>query len=106
MLLLLMLAADPAQSGALLSPGQTAPFTVEPDGLIVGCQNDDCGKRLYFATRFTGGASPITVEPGSAAVGVAAGSAYQLLNVTDYRYDSSRCQLKDMEPYAILRQGP
>jgi hypothetical protein len=102
----LILAADSAQGRALLGAADTAPFSVAPGPDVVACQHDDCGKRLYYQTRFTGGPTEVLLEPGKTALSPVAGATYQLLNVADYRYESTFCPLKALSPYAILRQGP
>jgi hypothetical protein len=48
----LLLAADAAQQGLLLTDGEVAPFSVRSGETVVACQHDDCGKRLYRETVF------------------------------------------------------
>lgn len=48
----------------------------------------------------------MVLEPGQTALAPAWGATYRLLNVADYRYDSTLCRLKALSPYALLRQGP
>ncbi len=102
----LIFAADSAQNGALLSAADTAPFSVAAVPTIVACQNDDCGKRRYFGTVFSGGTQPVTLDPGKGAQVAAAGAGYTVLNVTDYSYASGTCRPAALAPYAILRAGP
>lgn len=99
----LLLAVDTAQQGFLLEPTDTAPFRVTLNTDVVGCTQSDCGKQLFSTTRFDDGASPLDLSPGKSAVRVAAGATFQLLNVDNYRYAESSCRLKQLTPYAILR---
>ncbi len=100
----LLLAAETAQLARLLADADTAPFTVTSNTLAVGCQHDECGKRLYFTTTFAGGQAPFELEPGESAQTTAAGGSYRFVNLTSYAYPSTWCRLKTMAPYAILRE--
>jgi hypothetical protein len=101
----LLLAADAAQLGAILSATDTAPFTVSKTQNLVACDAQDCGKVLHFTTLFDGGSVPVELQGGQAQTSLAGGSSYQLLNIADDVYSSgSSCALQSLMPYAILSQ--
>jgi len=98
----LLLAADTALISKALSATDTAPFTVSALSKVVGCEFNDCGKRLFTATRFVGGATPADLNPGKSATAVAGGLTYKVLNVTDASYLTTSCKVPRALPYVIL----
>ena len=97
----LLLAADAAEGAPVLGPADTAPFTVNVDGEVVGCTPTDCGRELQQSTRFSdvdGGTLPPGVSP-RLEVG---GRGYKLLNVANARYAQGTCRLGRFAPYAVL----
>ena len=100
----LLLAAETGQQGMVLSPQQTAPFTVQRVNDVVGCEETDCGKNLFHTTRFAAGAEAAEVSPGDAVQMVADGQVWQVANVADEAYASSWCTLTDLAPYAVANQ--
>jgi hypothetical protein len=101
----LLLAADSAQLGPVLAASDTAPFTVTGTQNLVGCDPDQCGKRLHFTTVFDGGPTPVELPGGQSQNVIVAGRTYQLLNVADdaYGQPETGC-LQTLMPYAILYQ--
>lgn len=98
----LLLAADTAQLGPVLSAADLAPFAVADTGEIAGCEHNNCGKRLFYATLFSGADPSVELNPGKSATVVSDGGSYQLLNVSNSGYRSTWCRLKSLMPYAIL----
>jgi hypothetical protein len=104
----LILVADSALGGAVLSAAQTAPFSVAASQDLVGCDEDGCGKLLHFNSIFTGGPNPIELTGGQSLQVIVAQREYQLLNVADDAYaTTTACMVQKLMPYAILYQpGP
>ena len=98
----LLLAADSAQLGAILSGADLAPFAVASTGQIAGCEHNNCGKRLFYSTRFTGVGAPLELDPGQSATVALDGGTWQLLNVGNSGYPVTSCSLQSLMPYAIL----
>src|SRR5262249_35095586 len=94
----LLLAADAAQGGAILSNADTAPFAVMSSGKIVGCLFDSCGKRVFYSTRFT---TSIELDPGKAAQLLLEGATFQLVNVSNSDYAATTCAATRQMPYVI-----
>jgi hypothetical protein len=102
----LLLAADAAQGARLLTSAETAPFGVASGEAALGCTMDDCGKRLFYATRITPtGKDAVELAPGKAATASVNGVAYQLLAVGNQAWAVSRCSPKSFAPYALYRTG-
>ncbi len=97
----LLLAADSAQNGFLLSSADTAPFTVSSVENFVGCEQTECGKRLFKPTLFVSSLGDLELRPGRAAQQVVANATFNLLNVGNGSYASTRCSLTSLAPYAI-----
>ncbi len=105
----LLLAADTAQGGRILTDAQIAPFSLSRTGEgPVGCRHTACGKRLDHKTRFAHGEQAVSLSPGEAADWVAGGQTWKLLNVANGRYAESVCALGDLMPWVVVNQrsGP
>lgn len=101
----LLIAADMAQQGALLSATDTAPFTVTSSAAVLGCRQTECGKQLFFATRFQGPAQASVLDPGKTAVQSTDGQGtYRVLNVFNASYATTPCDLYDFRPWAVWRE--
>jgi hypothetical protein len=102
----LLFAADQSQQGRLLSAADTAPFTLGNATPIVGCRTTECGKQLFFQTRFTAEGNDTLLDPGKSATVTLSSGAYQVLNVSNASYAITTCKLSDIRPYALWRQSP
>jgi hypothetical protein len=106
----LLLAADPAQLGAVLATEDTTPFTVVSLPGAVGCADTSCGKRAFQRTEFQAGTLAVALKPGESKEMVAASATWLVLNLSNSFYRSTSCQLKSQLPYVILNrraaQGP
>ena len=100
----LLFAADQAQQGTLLKPADTAPFTVSFSAPLVGCRFNECGKQLFFKTRFTAAPVESMLEPGKSALLTIPQGAFRALNVTSGTYGTTSCKLFDIRPFAIWRE--
>lgn len=106
----LLLAADPAQLGAVLASEDTRPFTVASLAGAVGCEDTPCGKRAFHRTEFRAGTLTVALEPGSSKELVAASATWLVLNLSNSSYRAASCPLKSQLPHVILNrraaQGP
>lgn len=106
----LLLAADPAQLGAVLATEDTNPFTVVSLPGSVGCEDTSCGKRAFQRTEFRAGTLAVALKPGESKEMVAASATWLALNLSNSLYRSTSCQLKSQLPYVIMNrrtaQGP
>jgi hypothetical protein len=106
----LLLAADPAQLGALLAAGDTSPFTVVPLPEAIGCEDTPCGKRAFQRTEFRAGTLAVALKPGESKELVAASATWLALNLSNSAYRTTSCTLKSQLPYVLLNrrtaQGP
>lgn len=100
----LLLAADMAQQGSLLTPADTTPWTVSFPNLVLGCRQDQCGKQLFFPTKFQGPDQALTLDPGKSATQVSGQGTYRALNVFSASYGQTSCDLFDFRPWAIWRE--
>lgn len=100
----LLLAADPAQLGAVLATEDTSPFTVASLPGAVGCEDTPCGKRAFQRTEFRAGTLAVALEPGASKEMVAASATWWVLNLSNSAYRSTSCQLKSQRPYVILNR--
>jgi len=100
----LLFAADHAQQGMLLKVDDTAPFTVTSTTPIIGCRFNECGKQLFFKTKFSNAPVESSLEPGKAALLTVPQGAFRALNVTDTSFGTTTCKLFDIRPFAIWRE--
>jgi len=100
----LLLAADPAQLGALLTAEDTHPFTVVSLQGTVGCEDTSCGKRAFQRTEFRAGTSAVALKPGESKEMVAASATWLVLNLSNSAYRSTSCTLKSQLPYVVLNR--
>ena len=100
----LLMAADPAQLGAVLASEDTAPFTVASLPGAVGCEDTPCGKRAFQLTEFRAGTFAVALEPGKSKELVAAGATWWVLNLSNSAYRSTSCPLKSQLPYIVLNR--
>lgn len=100
----LLMAADPAQLGALLAAEDTTPFTVASLPGSVGCDDSTCGKRSYQRTEFRAGTSEVALKPGESKEVVAASATWLVLNLSNSSYRSTSCTLKSQLPYAVVNR--
>ncbi len=100
----LLFAADHAQQGTLLKADDTAPFTVASTPLIIGCRFNECGRQLFFKTKFSNAPVESNLEPGKAALLTVPQGAFRALNVTDSSFATTTCKLFDIRPFAIWRE--
>lgn len=100
----LLFAADHAQQGTVLKPSDTAPFTVSFNAPLVGCRFNDCGKQLFYKTRFSAGAVESSIDPGKSVLLTLPAGGYRALNVTSGTYATTSCKLFDIRPFAIWRE--
>lgn len=106
----LLLAADMAQGGPLLSAKDIAPFAVSDAHDIEGCDTTPCGRRVFDGTDFSfQGGLPYTLSPGESVTADTDAGTFVLLNVSNSRFPtpSPACQPKDVRalmPYAIVNQ--
>ncbi len=100
----LMLAADTAQQGSILSNTATTPFAVSFDTTPFGCRVTPCGRQLYYPTRFTGPSSVSVLEPGKSGPHVTPQGTYKLLNVASYDYASTSCSPGQVRSWAVWRE--
>lgn len=100
----LLVAADPAQLGALLAADDTNPFTVASLPGSVGCDDTTCGKRGYQRTAFRAGTSEVALKPGENKEVVAASATWRVVNLSNSAYRSTSCTLKSQLPYAIVNR--
>ncbi|MFT3835757.1 MAG: hypothetical protein QM723_02020 [Myxococcaceae bacterium] len=97
----LLLAADAAEQGAILTAADTAPFTVQWKTDVVGCAMTACGKLLYVKADIVGPGMESLIDPGSTADQVTASGTYRVLNVSSGTYQTTTCTLTDIRPYAV-----
>lgn len=98
----LLLAADSALQEPLLAGADLAPFTLSAGTEILGCHNTDCGKSLYFKTKFSAGIDEVQLEPGARADFTVGDQSYRLVNLSNSQNPSDTwCTLKGMMPYVI-----
>lgn len=100
----LLLAADTAQQGPILSAAQTAPFTVTFDAVPFGCRVVECGRQLYYPTRFAGPTSVSVLEPGQSGPHVTPNGTFRLLSVASYDYPKTPCKLTQVRSWALWRE--
>jgi hypothetical protein len=100
----LLLAADPAQLGALLTTEDTKPFSVVSLPGSVGCEDTSCGKRAFQRTEFQAGTSAVALKPGESKEVVAASATWLVLNLSNSTYRSTSCTLKSQLPYVVLNR--
>ena len=100
----LLFAADQAQQGTLLKAAETAPFTVSFAAPLVGCRFNECGKQLFFKTRFSALPVESQLDPGKSALLTIPQGGYRALNVTSGTYGTTTCKLFDVRPFAIWRE--
>jgi hypothetical protein len=100
----LLLAADPAQLGAVLATEDTSPFTVVSLPGAVGCEDTTCGKRAFQRTEFRAGSLAVALKPGESKEMVAASATWWVLNLSNSAYRSTSCQLKSQLPYVVLNR--
>jgi hypothetical protein len=100
----LLFAADHAQQGTLLKDAQLAPFTVSFTAPVVGCRFNECGKQLFFKTRFAVPPVESSLDPGKSALLTVPQGAYRVLNVTSGTYGTTTCKVFDIRPFAIWRE--
>jgi hypothetical protein len=100
----LLFAADHGQQGALLKAADTAPFTISFASTILGCRFNECGKQLYFQTRFKAGSIESLLDPGKSALVTVPEGAFRVLNVSSASYATTTCKLFDIRPFAIWRE--
>ena len=82
----------------------TAPFAVSFTTAIVGCRFNECGKQLFFKTKFAEAPVESSLEPGKAVLLTVPQGAYRALNVTSGTYGVTTCKLFDVRPFAIWRE--
>lgn len=100
-----LFAADMAQEGALLGAADLSPFAVASGGVPVGCTVEQCGRLLFYSTRFTSPSGGVELEPGSSASASSPLGTYHFLSVSNGRYaDSAHCALQDVRPWAFWRE--
>jgi hypothetical protein len=98
----LLLAAETAQNGRLLTNADTAPFTVTFEEKTIGCRLESCGKLLFSKTRFESASGAVLLDPGKGADQVVLGAgSYHLLNVNNGRYGTTTCKPSKLQPYAV-----
>jgi hypothetical protein len=100
----LLLAADPAQLGAILPSEDTQPFTVVSLQGSVGCEDTSCGKRAFQRTEFRAGTSAVALKPGESKEMVAASATWLVLNLSNSTYRSTSCTLKSQLPYVVVNR--
>jgi hypothetical protein len=100
----LLFAADHAQQGTLLKPADTAPFTVSFSTPLVGCRFNECGKQLFFKTRFSVAPVESSLDPGKSALLTLPQGVYKALNVSSGTYASTTCKVFDIRPFALWRE--
>ncbi len=100
----LLFAADHAQQGTLLKATETAPFAVTFPAPVVGCRFNECGKQLFFKTRFAVSATESSVDPGKSVLLTVPQGAYRLLNVANGSFGATSCKLFDIRPFALWRE--
>ena len=100
----LLFAADHAQQGVLLKAADTAPFAVSFTAPLVGCRFNECGKQLFFQTRFEAAAATSSIDPGKSALLTIPQGAFRVLNVASGTYGTTTCKLFDIRPFAIWRE--
>jgi len=100
----LLLAADPAQLGAILPSEDTQPFTVVSLQGSVGCEDTSCGKRAFQRTEFRAGTSAVALKPGESKEMVAASATWLVLNLSNNTYRSTSCTLKSQLPYVLVNR--
>jgi hypothetical protein len=101
----LLFAADHAQQGTLLKPADLAPFTVSFTAPLVGCRFNECGKQLFFKTRFAAPPVDSVIDPGKSVLLTVPQGAYRALNITSGTYGTTTCKLFDIRPFAIWRES-
>jgi hypothetical protein len=104
----LLVAADSAQNGPLLSGDDVQPFTVAFNQDTVGCRSTDCGKLLFSTTTFTlSGGQQVNLEPGGQANLVSSAGTYRAVNVDAQRNGmDAMCDPADIRPYLIWQDKP
>lgn len=102
----LLFAADQAQQGTLLGATDTAPFTVSFEKPIVGCRPNECGKQLFFQTRFAAPPVDLALDPGKSALLTVPEGAYRVINVSNASFNTTTCKLYDIRPFALWRDTP
>lgn len=100
----LLFAADHAQQGTLLKAADTAPFRVSFAAPLVGCRFNECGKQLFFQTRFEAPPANSAMDPGKSVLVTIPQGAYRVLNVSSGSYGATTCKLFDIRPFAIWRE--
>lgn len=98
-----LLAADMGQEGRLLQAADLGPFRVEDGAVPVGCSQTSCGRLLFFPLRFSGGGASIELLPGAQNELAIGTSRWTFLNVSSGAYDTTRCPVKDLRPWAFWK---
>ena len=98
-----LLAADMGQDGRLLQPADLGPFKVEDRAVAIGCSQTSCGRLLFFPLRFSAGTSSIELLPGSQGELTIGAGRWSFLNVSSGAYDTTRCPVKDLRPWAFWK---
>jgi hypothetical protein len=100
----LLLAADPAQLGAVLGADETSPFSVASLPGSVGCEDSPCGKRGFQRTEFKAGTVSVALKPGENQELVAASATWLAINLSNSLYRSTSCTLKSQMPYVVVNR--
>jgi hypothetical protein len=103
----LLLAVDQGPGGPLLSATDVAPFTIDPNGDVFGCDQEPiCGRRVYRSMNFAAGSAPVSIEPGSMASLAGPGGDFRAVVVANYKDDSGDvqdCGLEPVNAYSLVR---
>jgi hypothetical protein len=100
----LLLAADMARGGPVLTAADTSPFALSSGTVPVGCRQDGCGKLLYFPRTLDAGVAGASLEPGARATLVVPPGTYTLLSVTDSAYaGTTTCGVAEARPWMLWR---
>ncbi len=102
----LLLAADVAQLGRVLTDAELAPFSLSTADAPVSCRMEACGRFLYFVARFSTPSGPVELEPGKLTTLNTPSGTYTFFSVTNGAFAGhSKCAITDIRPYAIWRNA-
>lgn len=101
-----LLAADMAQGSRTLTDADLAPFQVTSATAPVGCQQDACGRLLYYPRHFATASAAIDLLPGEHGELAIGTSRWSFLNVSSGAYAMTPCQVSDLRPYVLWKNAP
>jgi hypothetical protein len=90
----------------VLDDSQTAPVSVDTDGVAFACSAGDCGRRMFRRTTFTVGSASLLLAPGKSDFLRPPGQTYEAVAVGNYSEEASGCQPSPVVPHVVIWQAP